>query len=433
MVINVTRPVESGAVASTPVGGDQMASTNRAPDPAPVSNHPAARPARRRRPRVWRVTVRLRFTLLYGGLFVLSGAALLAITYLLVLHFTDQVQITTTPTGTQGSPIGHAPAKPSTAVVSQLHNAYLDRLLTESGIAMAIMTVVSAWLGWVVAGRVLRPVRVMTETTRRISQENLHQRLALPGPRDELTDLGDTIDSLLARLEATFDAQRRFVANASHELRTPLAMMRTSLDVAEGKPQPASPAVTVLAAKIREGLDQADRLIESFLALARAYESQAAKDTTVELAEVVADAVTGHQRHAAELDVDLHRALTPVTVVGHPTLLRRLVDNLIDNALRYNHRGGTVDVKLSSDDPRRASPIVENTGQQLRTADIEQLGQPFRRLGPERTTTTGVGLGLSIVTAIASLHSGDIQLSARPGGGLRVQVNLPASNPARPQ
>lgn len=427
----MTRPVESGTVVSAPLGGDQVASTNRAPDPAPVATHSAARSAPRRTLGVWKVTVRLRLTLLYGGLFVLSGAALLTITYLLVLHFTDQVQITTTPTG--GSPLNDAPTKASTEVVSQLHNAYLDRLLTQSEVALAIMTVVSAWLGWVMAGRVLRPVRVMTETTRRISQENLHQRLALPGPRDELTDLGETIDALLARLEATFDAQRRFVANASHELRTPLAMMRTSLDVAEGKPPPVSPAVTVLAAKIREGLNQADRLIESFLALARAYESQAPTDTTVDLAEIVADAVTGHQRHAAELDVDLHRALSPVTVVGHPTLLRRLVDNLLDNALRYNHRGGTVDVKLSSGDPRRASLVVENTGQQLDAADIEQLGQPFRRLGPERTTTTGVGLGLSIVTAIARLHSGDVQLSPRAGGGLRVHVDLPTSNPARPQ
>jgi hypothetical protein len=187
----------------------------------------------------------LRLTLLYGSLFVLSGAALLAITYLLVLYFTAHIQITTIPTGapgSQGGPLGGQPspvaARASSAVASQIHHSYLHQLLVESGIALAIMAVVSIWLGWLVAGRVLRPLRTMTAATLRISQENLHERLDLPGPRDELKDLGDTIDGLLARLETAFEAQRRFVANASHELRTPLAMMRTSLDVAEGKPSP---------------------------------------------------------------------------------------------------------------------------------------------------------------------------------------------------
>src|SRR5690349_540103 len=206
------------------------------------------------------LTVRGRLTLLYGGLFLASGAALLGITYLLERHFIGRVRITTTPLSTHGGErvlgpaAGSPPGRPPSAVSSQVHRSYLHQLLLGSALALVIMAVVSLWLGWLVAGRVLRPLRTMTATTRRISEENLHERLALPGRRDELTALGDTIDGLLGRLEAAFVAQRRFVANASHELRTPLAMIRTSVDVAAGKPGPVPPEVNVLAGKVRRGL-----------------------------------------------------------------------------------------------------------------------------------------------------------------------------------
>jgi hypothetical protein len=379
----------------------------------------------------------LRLTLLYGGLFVVSGAALLAITYLLVLYFTTHIQITTGSFDTSGGqgdrargPLGPAPTRAPTAV-SQLHHSYLHQLLVESGIALAIMLVVSIWLGWLVAGRVLRPLRTMTATTRRISQENLHERLDLPGPRDELKDLGDTIDGLLARLETAFQAQRRFVANASHELRTPLAMMRTSLDVAEGKPRPVPREVTVLAGKLREGLDQADRLIESFLTLARAHQGTPAEDATVSLTDLVAAALAARERRAADLAVRIHHQLGPVEVTGDPTLLRRLVDNILDNALRYNHPGGWVHVHCHTDTSNAESVtarlVIENTGPQLHDADVRQLGQPFRRLAADRTTTGSVGLGLSIVAAIAAAHAGTLHLDARPGGGLRAAIVLPCA------
>ncbi|KDA42754.1 HAMP domain-containing sensor histidine kinase [Frankia sp. BMG5.23] len=384
-------------------------------------------------------TVRLRLTLLYGSLFVLSGAALLAITYLLVLHVTATIQITTTPTGmpeTQGGPLNGQPAPPraSSAVASQVHHSYLHQLLVESGIALAIMAVVSIWLGWLVAGRVLRPLRTMTATTLRISQENLHERLDLPGPQDELTDLGDTIDGLLARLETAFEAQRRFVANASHELRTPLTMMRTSLDVAEGKPQPVPREVTVLAGKLREGLDQADRLIENFLTLARAHQGAPGNDAAVSLTGLVVAALAAREPHAAELGVHIHRQLAAVEIIGNPTLLRRLVDNLLDNALRYNHPGGFVHVQVQvrchpatggTDDARIAHLTIENAGPPLDDADVQQLGQPFRRLAADRTTAGSVGLGLSIVAAIAAAHDGALHLSARPEGGLRAVITMP--------
>jgi len=383
-------------------------------------------------------TLRVRLTLLYGGLFVVSGAALLAITYLLVLHFTANIQITTDAAGQQSVqgvlPGGQSiPPKRSLAVASHVQASYLHQLFIESGVALAIMTVVSIWLGWLVAGRVLRPLRLITATTLRISQENLHERLDLPGPRDDLTDLADTIDGLLERMETAFDAQRRFVANASHELRTPLAMMRTSLDVAEGKPQPVPRQVVELAGKLRAGLDQADRLIESFLDLARAYRSSPEEAVAVSLADLVTTALAVRELHAADLGIQLNHELSEVTVAGDPTLLRRLVDNLLDNALRYNYSGGFVRVscqEIDSGTGREAFArlVVENTGPVLQDTDVRQLGRPFHRVAPDRTTTGSVGLGLSIVTAIAAAYDGKLALSARPTGGLRAVVDVPRAS-----
>jgi signal transduction histidine kinase len=215
-------------------------------------------------------------------------------------------------------------------------------------------------------------------------------------------------------------------------LRTPLAMMRTSLDVAEGKPHPVPREVTALASKVREGLDQADRLIESFLTLARAHQSTPAENTTIVLADIVAAAVTAHQRHAAELGVHMHRRLTPVEVTGDATLLRRLVDNLLDNALRHNHPGGNVEIDCYPQPDGAgggtARLVIANTGPRLDNADVAQLGQPFHRLTPERTTTdSSIGLGLSIVTAIAAAYDGTVHLHAQPEGGLHVAVDLPCA------
>jgi signal transduction histidine kinase len=441
----VRNPAEPGR-AATAVPGAPGGLVRAHPRPEPRAaaarcGPPAACPRRRLRPRWPSYTVRLRLTLLYGSLFVLSGAALLAITYLLVLRFTAHIQITFTPAGAAGTqggqlagPPGPPPSRASSAAVSQLHHSYLHQLLVTSGIALAIMAVVSIWLGWLVAGRVLRPLRTMTATTRRISQENLHERLRLPGARDDLKDLGDTIDGLLARLETAFGAQRRFVANASHELRTPLAMMRTSLDVAEGKPRPVPREVTVLAGKLREGLDQADRLIESFLTLARADQGAPGDDAAVSLTGLVTAALAAREQRAAGLGLHLRHRLAAAGVTGNPTLLRRLVDNLLDNALRYNHPGGFVHVTCHADTgpagDARARLVVENTGPLLDDADVQQLGQPFRHPGADRTTTGSVGLGLSIVAAIAAAHHGTVHLSARPEGGLRAAVDLPCATRA---
>ena len=382
-------------------------------------------------------TVRLRLTLLYGGLFVASGAALLTITYVLEHRLSGHIRVTTSPIGASSPPLDAASPSTGTAarsasVAPQVHRDYLHELLVGSGVALAIMAVVSIWLGWLVAGRVLRPLRTMTTTTRRISEQNLHERLALPGARDELTELGDTIDGLLARLETAFEAQRRFVANASHELRTPLAMMRTSVDVAVGKPGPAPREVTVLAGKLQEGLDQADRLIESFLVLARAQQGAVTDRALVVLPLIVSAALEARRPASRQLGLEIRADLADVEVAGSETLLARMVANVLDNALDHNAPGGSVQVTTCLDGGT-ARLVVDSSGPVLDEADVRQLGQPFRRLGADRTTSgNGVGLGLSIVDAIAGAHGGTFQLHARPEGGLRVVVELPGAQTAVP-
>ncbi len=383
-----------------------------------------------------RRTVRLRLTALYGGLFLVCGAALLAITYLLVagLPLTRPFP----PVGTGGPASGLGPAQSFLgpccsspyAIALAERNAFLHGLLIRSGIALIVMVVLSTWLGWLIAGRVLRPVQIITSTTKQISEENLHQRLTLRGPLDELTELGDTIDGLLERLEGAFDAQRNFVASASHELRTPLTMMRTSLDVSEAKYPPVSRDASVLAGKVREGLDQADRLVESFLVLARAQRGVMTDLTTVCLPKVVSAALRARAADTADLGLAVRLQLDDAEVTGSETLLARMVANLVGNAIRYNQPGGFVDVTTESD-ASAARLIVENGGRLLDPDQVAQLAQPFRRLGAERTgSADGVGLGLSIVAAIVTAHRGMLDLQAASGGGLRVWIELPQASPA---
>jgi signal transduction histidine kinase len=417
-----------------------------------------------------RRTVRLRLTALYGGLFLASGAGLLAITYGLVAG--QPVRAFFQVAGTVKGSVRLVPGKaqavfpapgPGGLFVSRsaggvppppqlpaqvraiLGNALpgkaaflgfqatlptpgeLHRLLIESGIALALMAVVSIALGWWVAGRVLRPLRAMTLAARQISEESLDERLAVNGPADEMKDLGDTIDGLLARLETAFEAQRRFVANASHELRTPLAMMRTSLDVAMGKPSPVPAEVTVLAGKLEEGLDQADKLLEGLLLLARAQQGGVGETTEASLRGLVAAALDADRAEILRQGLVVEDGTVEGDVTGNETLLARLVANVVDNAVRHNVPGGRVNI--SNDfDGARARLVVESDGEVIPQEQAKHLGEPFYRLGAERVANNdGTGLGLSIVRAITAGHGGTLQLEARPEGGLRVVVELPAA------
>jgi signal transduction histidine kinase len=370
-------------------------------------------------------------------MFLVSGILLLGITGTLAVRSTQHA-------GTaQAHPVPPSALSQADARIQQLKlqlasatsqvNAQADhRLLIGSLIALGVLLVLSVLLGLVVAGRVLRPLREMTETTRRISADNLHERLAMPGPRDELKDLADTIDALLERLEGAFAAQRRFVANASHELRTPLTTMRASLDVAVAKPGPIPDQTLALAGRLRTELDQVDRLLDGFLELARAQHGLLPGRQTLALDAIVSAALAARAEQIAARNLVIQHTAAPAGawVTGSQPLLSRMVANVIDNAIAHNTDGGWIHITTGTEDAR-ATLAVDTGGPVLDQDQVDQLGQPFRRLGPDRTSTDrtgsdrGAGLGLSIVAVIANAHDGALRLVARPEGGLRVVIQLP--------
>ncbi|MFJ5884375.1 sensor histidine kinase [Kitasatospora cineracea] len=369
-----------------------------------------------------RRSVRWRFTRLYAGLFLASGAAMLVVVGLFAGGSTVAVPGPGTPAA------GDVPAAAAERIASlehqlaQAQSRQTEQLLLGSGVGLAVMGLLSLLLGWYAAGRVLRPLRAMTATTRRISADNLHERLAVPGPHDELRDLGDTIDELLARLESSFAAQRRFVADASHELRTPLATMRAAVDVTLAKPGPLPERTRVLADRVRTELDQVDQLLDGLLTLARAQHDLPAPEA-VALDALAAEAVA--QRGLPVARVLDAAAASPV--LGHRTLLRRLVGNLVDNAVVHNEQDGWVGVTVRTAG-REVELVVENGGARLDPGQVAELTRPFRRGGPERTGSGGAagsGLGLAIVAAVTEAHGGRLDLRAREEGGLRVLVALP--------
>jgi signal transduction histidine kinase len=285
----------------------------------------------------------------------------------------------------------------------------------------------SVLFGWLVAGRVLRPLRVMTDATRRISERNLHERLGLAGPDDELKDLGDTIDDLLARLEAAFDSQRRFVANASHELRTPLMLNQTILQVALADPDLTLESLRAACEEaVDAGKDQA-QLIDALLALARSQRGLDRREA-VDLGAVVHDVVDAERPSATDAGVQVEVTLADTVVHGDPRLVHRLVSNLVDNAIRYNVAGGgRVDVVLTAS-ATEATLSVENTGPAVSPDDVDRLLEPFQRAVPDLTATpNGYGLGLSIVAEIAKAHGATLEVRPRPEGGLAVAVSFPVA------
>lgn len=368
-------------------------------------------------------SVRLRLTVLYAGLFVLSGSALLAITYLLV-----RAASTTTAVHAMMTSGGPRPVGP----VEQ-HSLDLHRQLVASIIALGVMTLISTALGWLVAGRVLAPIRTMTLAAQRISEDNLAERLDVHGPDDELKLLGDTIDQLIAGLEAAFESQRRFVANAAHELRTPLATMRASLDVAAAKPEPVPPHITALERRLRDELARLEALLEGLLALARAEHGQLSDRSTVSLGEIATAAVESNANAIHDRRLELIEDESPdALVIGSRALLERMVQNVIDNAIVHNEPGGRLQIRTAIED-QLAKLVVENSGPALSQHDLAQLTQPFRRSGADRTATAnGSGLGLSIVSSIVQAHGGELALSARDQGGLRLHIQLPAATTAAP-
>jgi signal transduction histidine kinase len=306
------------------------------------------------------------------------------------------------------------------------HSFDLHQLIVVSGIALVILAVPAIAVGWLVAGRLVRPLRAMTTAARNISATNLHERLNLSGPDDELKQLADTFDDLLGRLDQSFQSQRQFVANASHELRTPHATMRVWLDVALAKPGPAPPHMVDLGDRLRHELDHVDRLLDGLLVLARAQQHSATDSSTLPLDTVVSAATAERATLISGQGLDVrHQQCPGAWVAGSETLLARMVGNVVDNAIAHNAPGGWVRIRTGVAGAA-ARLVVENGGPVLDERDVQALTQPFRRLGTERTgSDRGTGLGLSIVAAIAEMHGGGLELHALAGGGFQVVIELP--------
>ena len=384
-----------------------------------------------------RKTVRWRLTFLYSGLFLLSGAALLVITYLLVAGGFPVIQDRGTPggdgisqvcAGQDGSlAVGDAftaCAEQARTLMATQQAETLRRLFLRSGLALTIMTVVSVGLGWLVAGRVLSPLRTIAATTRHISASDLHQRLAMTGRQDEMKQLGDTIDGLLARLEAAFTAQRQFVANASHELRTPLARQRTLLEVALADPTPTTDGLRVVCGRVLAAGEQQERLIEALLTLARSERGLDRREP-LDLRAIAESVVEARRAEAAAREVAVSADLGPAGALGDTRLAERMVANLVDNAIRHNDTGGTVEV-VTDIRAGVATLTVTNTGPVIPPEQVDRLFQPFDQLAPDRTATRdGLGLGLPIVAAIAAAHDARLDVHPLPAGGLAVTVRLP--------
>ncbi len=393
--------------------------------------------------RLPRRTIRLRLALLYGTLFLASGAGLLTVTYLLVDHqYTQNGASLFIESGSSAQGSGRisvrAGALPEQTGVSAgvlppglpnptevraralaLSTTALNQLLINSGIALGIMAVISIWLGWLIAGRALRPLRTITHTARDISASNLHKRLAPEGPDDEIKQLGNTIDALLERLEASFDAQRQFVANASHELRTPLTLERTLVEVALADPDASIDSLRRMGEQVLAAGEQQERLIEALLTLSR---SQRGLDRHehIDLTTTTAQALHSLDDH----DLTVTTSLEPAWTTGDPRLVERLVANLLTNAARHNVPHGRIDVRTETQ-AGVALLTIDNTGPLIPADQLDRLFRPFQRLDRERTNgSSGLGLGLSIVQAIATAHTATITAKPRSEGGLHIEVGF---------
>jgi signal transduction histidine kinase len=445
---------------------------------------PAARLRRPVRLRLPRRTARLRLTALYGAAFLACGACgatVLGITYLLYGHVTlprvnePTVQVRPThvshlpstpeysgfyevlrirssavkregpydvlkiPAGLQipiatakdslASP-GHRGAAISVADLGQIT---LDRqqMLVVSVIGLAVFLLAAGAIGWLLAGRVLRPLSTITAAARRISASSLHERLALPGPRDELKELADTLDSLFARLEASFEAQRRFAASASHELRTPLTRERTLLQVTLADPASTTSTWEAVSRELLASNAEQERLIEALLTLASS-EAGSGQREPVDLAAVTSEALAAAGPGISRLGLNVQASTRPAAFDGDPLLVQQLVANLIDNAVRHNVPGGDVQVATGTSAAGVVLSVI-SSGPVIPAAEVDRLFQPFQRLGPRPARRDGGhGLGLSIVRAIAMAHGANVTAQPRPGGGLAIEVRFPRQPPHHP-
>ncbi len=383
-------------------------------------------------------TVRLRLSILYAALFFAAGAILLALSYALLATSLPKTSPQPPVTPGQEAKLTHgceqvglaaqstcdqvATEAANSATAKQRDRALHD-LLLFSLLGLGVMTLGSGGLGWVMAGRVLRPVSAITGAARMASQHHLGERIDLQGPSDELKELADTFDDMLDRLDVAFTSQRRFVADASHELRTPLTVMRTAIDVTLAKPARSPQQLEAMAAKIRRSIDQADGLIEALLTLAISEHDLTAEEF-VDLAALAEDALDTARPGISEQELEMSVNLQTAETNGDPMLLERLIGNLINNAVRHNYLGGWLRVETGTTTNHSYLQIA-NSGQVIPDQVVQSLFEPFRRIQPRTNTTEGVGLGLAIVKSIAAAHHANIEAHAQPQGGIAIRVSLP--------
>jgi signal transduction histidine kinase len=374
----------------------------------------------------------MRLTLLYGGLFTVTGAALLALTYLLFANSprTNFVSYTNGPGAPTGAPRPSSPTDRlgpiSSAMQAQADGQRalaLHQLLVESGTALAIMVVLAIGLGWLVAGRILRPLRTMTASIQRISARNVHERLAATGPRDELRELSDTVDGLLQRLETALNAHKRFVANAAHELRTPLTLEHALLEETLLDTDATLAGFRATFQRLLTVRRQQARLLESLLTLA---EGERGLDRTepLDLASIARAVLAERAPSVRERGLRTRIELVAAPILGNAALMERLVDNLVDNAIGHNLSGGFLHVTTASCDGH-AEVSVASTGPVVPAEQVDRLFEPFQRLDRAAHQDGHHGLGLSIVRAITLAHNGSITATARQDGGLAITVSFP--------
>jgi signal transduction histidine kinase len=371
----------------------------------------------------FRPTVRSRLAFILTALVVAAGVVLLVASYELVRANINSANLPNP--GQLGSTAPHmvpATPGPSSAVRALIAHHTLSTLLWQYGLIVAGLIAVSTVAAWFVAGSILRPIRTITAAARRITSEDLHERLSLPGPHDELGELGDTFDSMLERLESAFQDEQLFAANAAHQLRTPLSVLGAELELLATDTCEDSAEIRDAASRMRSTVVNAQQLLEKLLTLTRG--SVAFEDREpVRLDQLVGERLSFHAGRADEQGLRLKKDLAPVTVFGDRALLAELVDNLVDNAMRYNVQDGDVEVQT-----RMLSTFalfeVTNTGGLIASAEVPSLLEPFRRANRQRIGS-GYGLGLSVVRAVAKAHDGKVDLEALSGGGLYVRVALP--------
>jgi signal transduction histidine kinase len=390
--------------------------------------------------RCWPQKVRTRLTLLYAGLFLAAGSALLVITYELVASsLPAQSAVVSRQNARAKLEETCRQPRPDPGTVQLCKQAFtagasagsesqrqraLHNLLLFSLAGLGAMTAASGAAGWALSGRVLRPVAAITETARRASEQHLGERLALAGPKDELRELADTFDDMLERLDAAFVSQRRFVANASHELRTPLTVMRTAIDVTLAKPARTPQHLEDMAARVRDAVARAESMIDALLTLA-VSDQGAGRVEFLDLATMAEDAVDAAAASIGRLGLRVDAELEPAEAAGDPHLLERMVGNLVDNAVRHNEPGGWIRLRTGTRDGAGYLQIG-NSGPLIPDTAVAALFEPFYRLGGRAGTRDGIGLGLSIAQSVAAAHGITLSARSQPDGGLDISVRLPA-------